>query len=85
MELNKEQKERILNALFSNGAMIYKLVKQHLEERITNHNSGGASGDLFKDLPKFYQREGAISENNKLLNMLKNYKEEYDKSQAPQA
>jgi len=80
--LNKERIESICKSLFTDGASVYRLLREHIEERIEMHNKTGPTGDIFRDIPNFYMAAGAIKENNDILNMLEEFKRKHE-SQAP--
>lgn len=82
MKLSEEQKEKLNDALTSDGGLIDNLIHEYLNERIEMHrNTGGSDGDLIVDMPRFYKTESAINEDKELLKLFDRLLSKFEESQ----
>lgn len=74
--LSPEQRKAIHDALFSGG--IYQIVMDIIDERMMLVDKNlNLSGDMFKDMPGVYRRDGALGELNRIRSLIKKFKTEY--------
>jgi len=77
-----ENSDLIIGALFRNGGELYGVVKEALDAHIDFVNRQSSSeGDLFKDIPKFYAKEGALQQLKMIRSVLIDIEKEFKRRQ----
>jgi len=65
--LSQDDKNALVTALFSNGRRVFLIVDAILSQTLEDmYRRTNTKGDLFRDIPIMYEREGAINELKKL-------------------
>ena len=57
---------------------VYPILVEILDERIALKNGGRMTGDVFKDIPEVYKREGAVDELRWIKSLIEEFKKEYE-------
>jgi len=80
--MNKQRFDLIIGALFRDGGELYGALSQLLAERIDFVNRQSPSeGDVMKDIPKIYKKEGALDELRSMRASLQELEKEFKRRQ----